>query len=168
MSKAFSVELVGYDKVKAMFKEMEIELSASQNRAIIAEAGKQIIDEAKMINPFDGDIGEDFSKDLAVTRDRRRAAKNAEYVMVGPKFKMYVIHGRDQKVATIAQHMTTGFRQTDRKTKQGEKRGRVREQQINPVLKAEEITKESRATGIQKGVDKLIKKLKRQNPTLLT
>ncbi len=162
----FSCELQGFDKVKQMFVTMGIELSASENRAIIAVAGKQIVDAAKSLNPFTGDIGRDFAKDLAVQRDHSKSAKNAEYVIIGPRFKPYSIHGKEQKVALIAQHMTQGFNQTDRLTLKGQSRGRVTIQQSNPVIEAAENTKSTRDQGIQQGIEKQVQKIKRRYPEL--
>jgi orotate phosphoribosyltransferase-like protein len=111
----FNVEVQGLDIVKKLFSDIENQLSAAQLRGILDEAGKVIISQAKSEIPYTGTISEDFKKDLGVYRDRRKSAKNAEYVLVGPRFKPYTIHGKEQKVAVIAQHMTQGFSQSEQK-----------------------------------------------------
>jgi len=161
----FSVELQGFDEVKRLFSDIDKELSASQTRSIIDEIGKVVVNQARHEIPWNGQIGEFFKRDLGVSRDR--GSKYAEYVLIGPRFKSYNIHGTDQKVAVIAQHMTQGFSQTDRETKSTGQRGRVKDQTINPVLDAYEKTKGEHDHAIQTGVDKQIKKLKAKYPYLI-
>src|SRR4051812_11496181 len=111
----FNVEVQGLDSVKKLFSDIENDLSAAQLRGVLDDAGRIIISEAKAETPYTGIIAQMFKKDLGVYRDRRTTAKHAEYILVGERFKPYTIHGREQKVAVIAQHMTQGFSQTDRK-----------------------------------------------------
>ena len=155
-------EIKGIDQVKEMVKSFGYEMNADNVRQIMTEAGKVVADEARRETPYTGLIGLYYRQDIGVYRDRRRSAKNAEYVLVGPRFKNYAIQGRDQKVALIAQHMTRGFRQTERKTRQGERRGRVRDQVMNPVLSALNATQGTRNAAINKGIYKTLNKIRRK------
>lgn len=154
----FSAKVEGLDAVKKLFSDMENDLSAAQLRGILDEAGRVIIQEAKSENPMEGELRTLFNKDLGVYRDRRKSAKHAEYVLVGPRFKPYTIHGQQQKVAVIAQHVTEGFHQTDRGG-----HGVVSHQTPNPVLGAYQATKSEQNSGINKGVQKQIRKIKSKN-----
>jgi hypothetical protein len=158
----FNVEVQGLDIVKKLFSDIENQLSAAQLRGILDEAGKVIISQAKSEIPYTGTISEDFKKDLGVYRDRRKSAKNAEYVLVGPRFKPYTIHGKEQKVAVIAQHMTQGFSQSNRKG-----HGKVKYQTINPVLDAFQKTKTEQNNGINNGIVKRINKIKAANSSVV-
>lgn len=152
-----NIEVQGFEAVKKLFNDIENQLSASQLRGILDEQGKVIITEAKASTQFTGIIAEDFKKDLGVYRDRK-SSKNAEYILVGPRFKPYSIRGKEQKVAVIAQHMTEGFRQTDRSG-----HGRVKDTKENPVLEAFSKTKTEQNAGINKGVVKQMNKIKAKN-----
>lgn len=163
----FNVEVQGLDAVKQMFEDIGHQLSGSGIRAILDEAGKVIVNQARNETPYTGQIGDFFKRDLAVFRDHRSSAKNAEYVLIGPRFKLFNIHGKDQKAALIAQHMTTGFRQTERVTKAGRRRGKVSIQSVNPILDAFRRTEKERNDGIGKGVIKQLEKVKKKYPGLV-
>ena len=163
----FSIKVEGFDKVKDMFKSIGFELSPSQVRGLLDSGGKIVLKEAKSDVEFTGDIAEDFKKDLAVYRDDVRSNKNSEHVIIGPRFKQYNIHGQPQKVALIAQHLTQGFAQTDRRTKSGQSRGRVGNQVANPMLKAFNTTKNTVQEGINKGVIKKLEKIKAKHPEII-
>jgi len=161
-------ELKGFDGVKAMFSSVGQELNASQIRSIVTVAGNIIAKEARQEVELKGELGTLLKKDIGVYRDNRKSAKSAEYVLVGPRFKQYTIRNETgQKVGLIAQHMTIGFRQTDRKTRRGEIRGRVGEQQHNPVSGALSVKKNEVNGAIQKGVNKQINKVKSKYPGIV-
>lgn len=160
-----TMELKGLEAVKKLFDDLEEHLRGSELRKILEPAGKLVLDQAKAEVPYTGEIGEAFKKDLAVYRDR--GTRNAEYILVGARFKPYTIHGRPQKVALIAQHMTQGFAQTDRLTKKGKVRGRVRNQLINPVLDALRQTKDQINNKINEGVVRQLQKVKSKYPQLV-
>jgi hypothetical protein len=162
------VELKGLESVKAMFAEIGHQLSASQVRGIINDGGKVIEKQAKENVTLKGELGDLLKKDITVYRDRRKSMANAEFVLIGPKFRSYNIRNQiDQKVGVIAQHMTVGFQQTERTTKKGEKRGKVAEQEQNPVLSAYYQTKGMVQSGIEKGVNKQLKKVKSKFPEVV-
>lgn len=163
----FTAKLEGLDEVKRLFEEINKELSARETRSIIDEAGRVIVKQARTEIPWNGMIGEFFKRDLGVYRDHSSSSANAEYVLVGPRFKSYTIHGQDQKVAIIAQHMTEGFAQTERDTQSKGRRGKVKMQTINPVLDAYRNTVSERAVAVQKGVTKQLNKLKAKFPYLV-
>lgn len=154
----------GLDSVKKFFADMDQQLRASELRWVLDEAGKVVIKEAKKENPLQGIVRELFNKDLGVYRDNRsrQSTRGAEYVLVGPRFKPYTIHGQEQKIAVIAQHMTEGFQQTNRKG-----RGKVKTQTFNPVLNAYRETKEEQNKGIGRGIEKAVKKIKAKNEGLV-
>lgn len=154
----FTAQVLGLDSVKKLFEDIGRDLSAAQLRGILDDAGRVIVSQAKSDTPYDGGIGEDFKKDLGVYRDRRKSAKNAQYVLVGPRFKPYTINGKSQKVAVIAQHLTEGFAQTDRSG-----HGRVKNQETNPVLNAFRKTKTQQNAGINNGIVKQCNRIKRKN-----
>lgn len=160
----FTVELIGADKVKNMFKDIGFELSAGQFRQVLDEGGRVIVNEAKQQMDYPGVIGEPLKRDLGVYRDRRPSAKNAEFVIVGPRFKPYSINGQTKKAALVAQHWTVAFHQTDRMTKAGKRRGRVRSSFLvaNPVLGAFRSKKSELNAAFQKGVDKRVNKIKQK------
>jgi hypothetical protein len=157
---AFNVELQGMNKVKDMVRDMGVELSASQFRSTLDFAGRLIVSEAKRQENYPGVIGEDFKKDLGVYRDNRKSAKNVEWILVGPRFKNYTISGKEQKVTPIAQHITTGFKQTDRTTKAGQRRGRVKYIVSNPMKDALNAKKNEVNGAILKGAIKSVNKIK--------
>lgn len=163
----FTAELEGMDHIKALFAGLNKELSAKETRSIIDEAGRVVVTQARREIPWYGQIGEFFKRDLGVYRDRASSGAAAEYVLVGPRFKSYAIHGRDQKVALIAQHMARGFRQTDRRTRGKGIRGRVRAQSENPIMSAYRHTKEARQDALAKGVRKQLAKLVSRFPYLV-
>jgi hypothetical protein len=163
----FSAELDGMDQVKAVFATLARELSPKETRAIVSEAGRVVVTQARREVPWHGMIGEYFKRDLGVYRDRGSAGARAEYVLVGPRFKSYTIHGQDQKVATIAQHMAQGFRQTDRRTRSKGIRGRVIMQEPNPVLGAYRHTQSERQIALNKGVNKQLKKIASKYPQIV-
>jgi len=163
----FTCEVKGLDVVKQMVKAIGEELRPANVRLIMDEAGRVVVQEAKRLTRYEGEIGNYFRQDLGVYRDRRKSAKNAEYVIIGPRFRPYNINQQSQKVAPIAQHMTKGFRQTDRRTRQGFKRGRVLEQENNPVLDAFSSSEGRRNAAINKGVVKYLNKVKRKYQKVL-
>ncbi|MDE1971460.1 MAG: hypothetical protein KGI50_07845, partial [Patescibacteria group bacterium] len=130
------MELKGLQNVKQMFKDIGHELSPSQVRGILSDAGHIIAKEARNEVELTGEIGELFKRDIGVYRDHKASNKSAEFVLVGPRFRQYSIHGKDQKVALIAQHETLGFHQTERLTTSGARRGKVAKQVHNPILDA--------------------------------
>ena len=162
-----TVQLQGMEGVKSMFRDIGHELSASQVRGIIDQAGQIVAKEAKSQVPEKGLIGQLLKKDIGVYRDNRKSKRNAEFVLVGPRFKQYNIHGKDQKVALIAQHMTLGFNQTDRATSKGQKRGHVAEQFHNPVTSAFQVKKTELGRGIEKGVNKQLNRVKSKYPGIV-
>ncbi len=161
-------ELKGFENIKSMFANFEHELSASQVRGILDSAGQIVAKEAKNEVELKGELASLLKKDIGVYRDNRKSAKNAEYILIGPRFKPYTIRNQsNQKVGLIAQHMTVGFRQTDRKTRGGQIRGRVAEQEHNPVSGAL-ATKKSEINGaIEKGVNKQLNKVKSKYPEIV-
>lgn len=163
----FTAEVQGMDEIKRLFEDLNKELSAKQTRSIIDEAGRVIVKQARTEIPWNGMIGEFFKRDLGVYRDHSSSSGSSEYVLVGPRFKNYTIHGQDQKVAIIAQHMTEGFAQTDRETESKGRRGKVKMQTINPVLDAYRNTVSERAIALQKGVTKQLNKLKAKFPYIV-
>lgn len=163
----FTAQVEGLEEVKRLFEDINKELSARETRGILDEAGKVVVNQARNEIPWNGKIGEFFKRDLGVYRDHATSAKNAEYVLIGPRFKNYNINGKDQKVATIAQHMTQGFSQTERETKSKGRRGKVGTQTINPVLDAYSRTESERANAIRTGVKKQLAKLAAKFPYLV-
>lgn len=164
----FTVELKGLESVKAMFKDIGHELSASRTRAILDSAGQILAKEARNEVELKGELGQLLKKDIGVYRDNSKSAKNAEYVLVGPRFKKYTIRTQsDQKVALIAQHMTVGFNQTDRRTQSGQSRGHTAIQMHNPVIDAAKTKKNEINSAIEKGVNKQLDKTKAKYPELV-
>lgn len=162
MSKAFTCEIKGMDIVKQMVKNIGEELRPSQTRQIMDEGGRVVASEAKRSTKFPGQIGDAFRKDIAVSRDRSKSGKNAEYVIVGPRFKPYAINGRDEKVAVIGQHLSEGFNQSDRVTKKGQRRGKVKARTNNPVLDGFRQSLPKMNAAINKGIVKHLNKVKRK------
>jgi len=161
-------ELKGFDIVKAMFKSVEHELSTTQVRSILDVAGNVVAKEARQEVELKGELGTLLKKDIAVYRDSKKSAKSAEYILIGPRFKQYTIRNQTgQKVGLIAQHMKIGFRQTDRKTRSGETRGRVGEQFHNPVSGALQTKKNEVNGAIEKGVNKQLNKVKSKYPSIV-
>lgn len=161
-------ELKGFEGVKAMFKDLGYELSASQVRGILDSAGQIVAKEAKNEVELPGELGTLLKKDIGVYRDRRSSAKKAEYVFIGPRFKRYTIRNQSgQNVGVIAQHFTQGFKQTERTTKDGQSRGHVNRQEHNPMTGALQ-TKRGEVNGaIEKGVNKQLDKVKRKHPEIV-
>lgn len=157
----FTCEVKGLDIVKAMIRNIGEEMAPANVRTVLNEAGNVVIREAKRRTSYKGLIGQYYKSDLASYRDRR-SSKKAEYIIVGPRFREYNLKGGAQKVAVVAQHITKGFRQTDRKTRSGFRRGRVRDQVNNPVLDAFNGTEAQRNGAINKGVNKYLNKVKRR------
>lgn len=163
-----TIELKGMETVKAMFAEIGHQLSASQVRGILDIAGQVIAKEAKNEVELKGELGQLLKKDIAVYRDNNKSASKAEYVLIGPRFKRYTIRKQtDQKIALIAQHMTAGFKQTDRKTRSGETRGMVSEQVHNPITDAARNKKKDVNGAIEKGVNKQLNKVKAKFPEIV-
>lgn len=163
-----TVELKGMETVKAMFKDIGHQLSAAQVRGILDSAGQIIAKEAKTETELKGELGDLFKQDIGVYRDNRKSAKGAEYILIGPRFKPYTIRKQSgQKVALIAQHMTQGFKQTDRTTQSGQPRGKVQEQVHNPVLGALQAKKGEVNGAIERGVEKQLNKTKTKYPEIV-
>lgn len=161
-------ELKGLESVKAMFAEIGHQLSASQVRGIIDAGGQVIAKAAKENVTLKGELGDLFKKDIAVYRDRRKSSSQGEFVLIGPRFRPYTLRNQmDQKVGVIAQHMTIGFGQTERTTQKGQKRGHVENQQQNPVLNAYYQQKSNIQTGIEKGVNRQLNKVKSKFPEVV-
>lgn len=161
-------ELKGFEDVKAMFADVGHNLSASQIRGIVSVAGEIIAKEEKQDIELKGELGQLLKKDIGVYRDTRKSAKNAEYVLVGPRFRPYTIRNQSgQKVGLIAQHFTIGFRQTDRKTRDGQIRGRVSEQVHNFASTALMVKKNEVNGAIEKGVNKQLNKTKSKFPNIV-
>lgn len=154
------VELIGLDKVKQALADLTGEFRPAQLRAILDAPGRLVVNSAKQKVPFSGEIAEAFKKDLGVYRDRRKAAAAVEWILIGPRFKAYTINGHEQKVAIIAQHMTEGFKQTDRKTKGGLLRGRVASRSQNPMVLGYEAVKGEVNQSINESIVKNINKVK--------
>lgn len=164
----FTVELKGMEKVKAMFADVGHQLSAAQVRGILDPAGQIIAKEAKAEVELKGELGTLFKQDIGVYRDNRKSAKGAEYILIGPRFKRYTIRNQSgQKVGLIAQHMTQGFRQTDRVTESGQRRGKVHEQVHNPISGALQSKKGEVNGAIEKGVNKQLNKTKAKYPEIV-
>lgn len=162
------VELKGLEGVKAMFDDIGYQLSSANVRSILDSAGQIIAKEARNEVELTGELGDLIKKDIDVYRDHRKSAKNAEYILIGPRFKQYTIRNQaGQKVGVIAQHMTMGFNQTDRKTHSGQIRGRVMEQGHNPVSGALEVKKGDINDAIEKGVNKQLDKVKAKHPEIV-
>jgi len=161
------MELKNFEPVKSLFKEIGHQLSPSKVRSILDSAGQIIAKEAKVEIQLKGELGTLLKKDIGVYRDNRKSAKNAEYVLIGPRFKRYTIRRQsDQKVALIAQHYIEGFRQTERVTKKGQVRGRVAERIQNPVSNAARVKKGDVNDAIKVGVNKQLRKVKEKYPEL--
>ena len=160
-------DVKGFENIKRIFDSIGFTLSASQVRGILDGAGKVILKEAKNDVEFTGEIADDFKKDLAVYRDNRKSEKNKEYIIIGPRFKQYTIHGQPQKVALIAQHLTQGFQQSERFTSKGQKRGKVKDQKINPMAKAYKTTKDEAQLGMDKAIKKKLEVIKSKHPELV-
>lgn len=162
-----TVELKGMDSVKQMFASIKHELSPAQVRGLMDSAGQLLAKEARSEVEEQGEIGQFFKQDIGVSRDHRKSARNAEYILVGPRFKNYTIHGQSQKVATIVQHMTEGFSQTERETRKGERRGHVAMQFQNPILNALQSKKDEISGAIEKGVNKQLDRVKAKHPEVV-
>lgn len=151
-----TVELVGFQNLKSKFTRMGLEFNSATVRDILDEPARVLLSDAKAKTRFYGEIGEDFKKDLAVQRDR----KDERAVLVGPRFRPYKIRGRDEKVAVIAQHITEGFRQTDRPDRRGRKHGRVLNRFDNPVKNALRDKSTQLKGLVDTGINKKILKMK--------
>lgn len=160
--------LKNFDPIKNLFKEIGHQLSPAKVRSILDSAGQIIAKEAKIEIQLKGELGTLLKKDIGVYRDNSKSAKTAEYILIGPRFKKYTIRRQpDQKIALIAQHMTEGFRQTERTTKKGQSRGRVSQQVQNPVMNAARVKKGEVNSAIKVGVDKQLRKVKEKFPELV-
>lgn len=158
----FTVELQGMDKVRNLFKDMGAELTPSKFRSTLDDAGRIIVKEAKQQEEYPGQLGEAFKKDLSVYRDTRKSARNVEWILVGPRFKPYLINGRQKKAAMVVQHITSGFTQHARKTSAGLNRGVVSSRFVvkNPMISAFNAKRNELNAGVQKGVVRVVNKLK--------
>lgn len=90
-------------------------------RAIARKGGRVVVKSARVRIP--GRLGGHIKKDIGVVNDGR----NRSGVKV--KLRSKYFPGKDGKqrvVSKIARHFTEGVTQTDRKTKRGGKRGRVK------------------------------------------
>lgn len=155
-----TLELQGLGEVKKAIEELRGHYKPSALRSMLEAPGKLVVKEAKSRVVYPGQIGEAFKRDLSVYRDNRKVARNAEYVLVGPRFRQYSIRGKDRKVALIGQHITLGFRQTDRHTKGGLSRGRVIERFDNPMKEGLEAAKPGINDSINGSIVKNLEKLR--------
>lgn len=155
---SFKVEILGFDKVKLVINQLGTELRPSQTRRIFDEAGRAVVSEAKNRVRKTGELSDAFRKDLSVYR--KAGTTTQEFVLIGPRFRPYSIHGQSQKPAVIEQHNTTGFNQTSRKTKKGYRRGKVGAKDSNPVLEAWRFSGDKVNAGIQNGLKKIVDKIK--------
>ncbi len=163
-----TMELKGFENVKEMFKSVGYELSPSQVRGILDSAGQIVAKEAKNETDLPGELGELFKKDIGVYRDHRASSKNAEFILIGPRFKKYTIRNQSgQTIAAIAQHMTKGFQQTERETQAGQKRGHVEIQEQNPVVGALNAKRNEIEEAIQIGVEERLDKVKLKHPEIV-
>jgi hypothetical protein len=154
------MELKGLDEVKRALADLTGEYRPAQLRNILDPAGNLVKNAAKARVQFPGILAEDFKKDIAVTRDRRKVAASAEYIIIGPRFKNYTINRKEQKVAVIAQHITEGFNQTERTTKSGQKRGKVSYRVENPMTQGLADARSGVNTAINVGIVKGLNKVK--------
>jgi len=163
-----TAELKGMESIKAMFVDIQHQLSPAQLRSILDPAGQILAKEARAEVELKGELGTLFKQDIGVYRDNRKSAKSAEYIYVGPRFKRYTIRNQSgQKVALIAQHMTLGFHQTDRETQSGQQRGKVSEQVHNPMIGALQSKKNDINGAIEKGVSRQLDRTKTKYPEIV-
>ena len=151
-----SIDVVGLKELKSKFTLMGLEFNSAAVREVLDAPAKSLLQASKDRTVFYWEIGEDFRKDLAVQRDR----KDDRSLLVGPRFRPYKIRGREEKIAVIAQHITEGFRQTDRYTKKGQRRGRVADRFTNPVSEALRDKQSQLQTLIIQGINKKVAKMK--------
>jgi hypothetical protein len=163
----FSASIHGFDQVKRALADIERSLTAAQVRGVLDEPGRVMVQEAKNTNPFTGELGAVLNKDLGVYRDRRKASRHAEYVIVGPRYKRYTIRGKEATPALIAQHATVGFRQTDRYTRAGQRRGRVGTRYENFMKETFTRSRPRVQAAIEEGLVKVAKKIKARNRGVL-
>lgn len=162
-----TLELIGLNTVKKAIEELRGHYKPALLRTMLDAPGRIVVKEAKARVTYPGQIGDAFRQDIAVQRDKRRTAKDAEYIVIGPRFRSYSLRGKDRKVALVAQHLTVGFRQTDRRTRSGQLRGRVALQMDNPMRAGLEAAKPGINQSIDQSIQRNIEKLKAKYSVLV-
>jgi hypothetical protein len=120
MAKNF-ITIQGDFEFQQMLKLMPKQFENNAMRAIARKGGRVVVKRARVRIP--GQLGSQIKKDIGVVND----GKNKSGVKV--KLRSKYFPGKDGKqrvVSKIARHFTEGVTQTDRKTKRGGKRGRVK------------------------------------------
>jgi hypothetical protein len=154
------VKVEGFEEVKAMFEQF----SAHANRdlqVVLSAEGREIVKRIRQNISIPGEIGGLLKQDIGTRKPRW--AKTNPALIIGPRMKKVKVSGKNStKIGAIAQHMITGFNQTDR-NKSGNKRshGRVKVRYSNPTEAAMQGEDKNLTEALNKGLEKLIKKYDR-------
>lgn len=150
------VKVEGVAEVKALFRRLEYELSASEFVTILRGAGREVVKAARSVVPLEGQIKQAAKRDIGIVK--AKVIKGQAEVNVGLKFKFYDINDQVQKIAPIVRHFTEGFTQTNRSS-DGKKRGRVRIRTIDFIERGFDISQQAQMVAINKEIEKKINKL---------
>jgi hypothetical protein len=167
MARSLQIKVEGLDKVKKMFSDVGHELKGKQLGSFLQAQGRAIVKVARTRVKYTGEIKRLFKKDLGVSRVKGMA--DNPYVTAGVRF-IEIVDGRE-KVAVVAQHMTEGFKQTNRTGKKiggnARSRGKVKNQVINPVIEGLNGSAQEREAANQKEFKRKINSIKRKYSKLV-
>lgn len=161
MGKTIDIQIEGFINVKKFFKDVGYEMSDRELGQVIRAGGAEITKAAKRNIPFSGEIKTKLKKDLVTSRVK--GGKGKPYVLSGPSFTQEI---NGQKVAVIAQHMTEGFKQTQRAS-DGRRRGVVKNQLDNAMIRGFKTSETQRNNAMNKAMQKKLMKIKAKNKGVL-
>jgi len=166
MGRSIDIKVEGMVDVKRMLQEVGLEFKPYQVRDLLKEAGREVVKKARKRVNYGGQITRFFKKDLGVFNGRGKGMDSA-YVTIGPRYNVYNIDGREEKVAVIAQHLTEGFNQNDRKTKSKGRRGKVADQFSNPVIEGWNDSETERNAAINRAMQKKLRRVQSKHKNVL-
>jgi len=161
MGKTLDIKVEGFFNVKKFFKDVGYEMSDRELGQVIRAGGAEITKAAKRNIPFSGEIKTKLKKDLVTSRVK--GGKGKPYVLSGPAFNQEI---NGVKVAIIAQHMTEGFKQTQRAS-DGKRRGVVRNQLDNAMIRGFKTSETQRNNAMNKAMQKKLIKIRAKNKGVL-
>lgn len=147
------VTVHGVSDVQNLFRDIEHELRQSEMKIILNGAARAVVKASRKFVPQTGEIGSLAKRDIGIVKSR--VIKNQAEVNVGMMFKFSNINDQVQKVAPIIQHMTEGFKQTDRK-----KRGRVKKRGGDFIEEGFLASSNEQMAEINTGIEKKIARIK--------
>lgn len=162
MARTVDIKVEGLGAVNNLFADIRHTLSRNEVGQILRAGGRAIASESKRQVPFKAEIKRKLRKDIVVSRIK--GSKEKPHVLIGPNFKETI---GNQKVAVIAQHMTEGFNQKNRTTKSNKKRGVVKDQLQNAMLRGFELSEGARNESMNKEIQRKIKRIQTKHSTLL-